>query len=71
MTAIILVLSVAYAVYRLRKAAESSDNCAGGCKDCPMRDCGARKEFRGTRNVFSRNERLSSELLNSRTPATP
>ena len=32
--AIVVALSVAYVVYRVRKAAESADNCGCGCEDC-------------------------------------
>ena len=36
--AIVVALSVAYVVYRVRKAAESADHCGCGCEGCPKKE---------------------------------
>ena len=40
--AIVVALSVAYVVYRVRKTAESAGDCGCGCEGCPIRDCESR-----------------------------
>ena len=35
--AVVIALSVAYAVYRVRKAVERADGCGCGCEGCPKK----------------------------------
>ncbi|MBR6456565.1 MAG: FeoB-associated Cys-rich membrane protein [Prevotella sp.] len=42
--ALVVALSVAYVVHRVRKAAESAGDCGCGCEGCPKKEgCGNRE----------------------------